>query len=153
MNLNAGIETSQTPLGELSDTDYNLGIRAGYVASSKLVISAGVNYINECYTADGQDYTAPVGFWKATDGRPPDAISAVCDMLDISLGASYHFTNVNSNGLVVHANLNSNFMIREEYNFKFTESQDDWIGIFEGCLLYTSPSPRDQRGSRMPSSA
>ena len=25
--------------------------------------------------------------------------------------------------------------------------------IHEGCLLYTSPSPRDQRGSRMPSSA
>ena len=26
-------------------------------------------------------------------------------------------------------------------------------GWFETCLLYTSPSPRDQRGSRMPSSA
>ena len=26
-------------------------------------------------------------------------------------------------------------------------------GHHEGCLLYTSPSPRDQRGSRMPSSA
>ena len=25
--------------------------------------------------------------------------------------------------------------------------------ISGGCLLYTSPSPRDQRGSRMPSSA
>ena len=25
--------------------------------------------------------------------------------------------------------------------------------LFSGCLLYTSPSPRDQRGSRMPSSA
>ena len=25
--------------------------------------------------------------------------------------------------------------------------------VSEGCLLYTSPSPRDQRGSRMPSSA
>ena len=24
---------------------------------------------------------------------------------------------------------------------------------WNGCLLYTSPSPRDQRGSRMPSSA
>ena len=24
---------------------------------------------------------------------------------------------------------------------------------FDTCLLYTSPSPRDQRGSRMPSSA
>ena len=25
--------------------------------------------------------------------------------------------------------------------------------IVDTCLLYTSPSPRDQRGSRMPSSA
>ena len=33
-----------------------------------------------------------------------------------------------------------------------------YAGVLEGgwehiCLLYTSPSPRDQRGSRMPSSA
>ena len=28
-----------------------------------------------------------------------------------------------------------------------------FLGRFQGCLLYTSPSPRDQRGSRMPSSA
>ena len=27
------------------------------------------------------------------------------------------------------------------------------IGLSGHCLLYTSPSPRDQRGSRMPSSA
>ena len=30
------------------------------------------------------------------------------------------------------------------------EEDREWI---EDCLLYTSPSPRDQRGSRMPSSA
>ena len=28
-----------------------------------------------------------------------------------------------------------------------------WITRVSPCLLYTSPSPRDQRGSRMPSSA
>ena len=27
------------------------------------------------------------------------------------------------------------------------------LGLAQYCLLYTSPSPRDQRGSRMPSSA
>ena len=27
------------------------------------------------------------------------------------------------------------------------------LKLIKGCLLYTSPSPRDQRGSRMPSSA
>ena len=30
---------------------------------------------------------------------------------------------------------------------------DLWDKMSNGCLLYTSPSPRDQRGSRMPSSA
>ena len=29
----------------------------------------------------------------------------------------------------------------------------DHLALLKGCLLYTSPSPRDQRGSRMPSSA
>ena len=32
--------------------------------------------------------------------------------------------------------------------FQAVEREGDWV-----CLLYTSPSPRDQRGSRMPSSA
>ena len=31
------------------------------------------------------------------------------------------------------------------------KTAEDYLG--EDCLLYTSPSPRDQRGSRMPSSA
>ena len=30
---------------------------------------------------------------------------------------------------------------------------DVQLAELESCLLYTSPSPRDQRGSRMPSSA
>ena len=30
---------------------------------------------------------------------------------------------------------------------------DGWADLTKACLLYTSPSPRDQRGSRMPSSA
>ena len=35
----------------------------------------------------------------------------------------------------------------------FELSTPVWFGLFGICLLYTSPSPRDQRGSRMPSSA
>ena len=31
--------------------------------------------------------------------------------------------------------------------------RDKALARFRNCLLYTSPSPRDQRGSRMPSSA
>ena len=35
----------------------------------------------------------------------------------------------------------------------FWKSHITWNAQAETCLLYTSPSPRDQRGSRMPSSA
>ena len=35
-----------------------------------------------------------------------------------------------------------------KHQIKIIKENDRWI-----CLLYTSPSPRDQRGSRMPSSA
>ena len=37
--------------------------------------------------------------------------------------------------------------------YKLTEFNDIVYNPSNLCLLYTSPSPRDQRGSRMPSSA
>ena len=39
--------------------------------------------------------------------------------------------------------------------FKSVDGGTSWKNVLSagGCLLYTSPSPRDQRGSRMPSSA
>ena len=50
-------------------------------------------------------------------------------------------------------------MTRMGGNALFLTSKDTQLGRGEpiadsaSCLLYTSPSPRDQRGSRMPSSA
>ena len=42
-----------------------------------------------------------------------------------------------------------------QYNIKYrlTEYTKDNLMSLIGCLLYTSPSPRDKRQSRMPSSA
>ena len=36
---------------------------------------------------------------------------------------------------------------------QYANNLEDHLLIIHGCLLYTSPSPRDQRGTRMPSSA
>ena len=33
------------------------------------------------------------------------------------------------------------------------DRMDDWDDLYNCCLLYTSPSPRDPKTSRMPSSA
>ena len=41
--------------------------------------------------------------------------------------------------------------LRKEH--KFDERKTLWKELYKTCLLYTSPSPRDKRQSRMPSSA
>ena len=43
--------------------------------------------------------------------------------------------------------------IEEIYNRAQSLTTSPIASVFKDCLLYTSPSPRDQRGSRMPSSA
>ena len=47
---------------------------------------------------------------------------------------------------------------REDFGFKdlgkpFVSAGNAVGNVGKDCLIYTSPSPRDQRGSRMPSSA
>ena len=42
---------------------------------------------------------------------------------------------------------------REEIGFEQVLYKPNFLPKYYYCLLYTSPSPRDQRGSRMPSSA
>ena len=41
----------------------------------------------------------------------------------------------------------------KNYFFDKTDIELNIVGISASCLLYTSPSPRDVRSSRMPSSA
>ena len=53
-------------------------------------------------------------------------------------------TDSDSDGRVVRVNMG------ESSDDEATPDEYRWLG---DCLLYTSPSPRDQRGSRMPSSA
>ena len=42
-------------------------------------------------------------------------------------------------------------LVKKEKEIKFLDKATN--SLVKSCLLYTSPSPRDQRGSRMPSSA
>ena len=72
----------------------------------------------------------------------------------ISAGDSVHFVNnmLPPHNVIVedHPELGHEGLAMlpgEEFDVEFPEAGD------YTCLLYTSPSPRDQRGSRMPSSA
>ena len=74
------------------------------------------------------DAVGPVFFHGQGAGQMPTASAVVADMIDTAVG-------------------------RTDLTFKTLELWADGNKRVEFCLLYTSPSPRDQRGSRMPSSA
>ena len=44
-------------------------------------------------------------------------------------------------------------LMADQYKNDVQECFQTLHSFYNNCLLYTSPSPRDQRGSRMPSSA
>ena len=65
-------------------------------------------------------------------------------LLPIGLGTLFFYLNPGyfSQNTVNYGQLISPVIVTEKSDIELM-----------GCLLYTSPSPRDQRGSRMPSSA
>ena len=73
-----------------------------------------------------------------------DAINIFCEGKHTKLPKQFNiFINQDDELLKKHS----------EYILHYAGSKKPFKGKAGNCLLYTSPSPRDQRGSRMPSSA
>ena len=124
--LEAGAEVKfQYAIDPSATSDTNPSSSAGEFAGGQLLVSIPSMCINN--VPAGEDY-----------------------VLDFSTGATTNeiqFRPVDSTGLRLIARYPSN-------EVPFTDPNDiDSITQILPCLLYTSPSPRDQRGSRMPSSA
>ena len=88
--------------------------------------------------------------------------------VSVSQHAFVRSLHINERSPVAWTNLGALALISGDYklaNEVFTRAQSTdpdyahaWLGqafvaLLYGCLLYTSPSPRDKRQSRMPSSA
>ena len=72
---------------------------------------------------------------------------AVCNAIDAGKVHAY-VSDFPSNKLKQHKGV----ITLPHLGASTTEAEEN-CAIMVACLLYTSPSPRDQRGSRMPSSA
>ena len=75
-------------------------------------------------------------------------IDAGCDLLIVHAETTQHLHRTLANV----ADLGGNAAVALNPSTPIAEIENV-LDLVEICLLYTSPSPRDQRGSRMPSSA
>lgn len=127
VGLTLGSETTWTSSGEFSSIDYNIGLRTAYYINNKIGINVGASYITDVFEAPGADYKSPQDFWKAS-GAPgaPMITQAKSSMIEISTGVSYAFNGVENKGVSVGANLISNFMLRENYDYLYPNESDNF---------------------------
>ena len=124
----------------------------GFIWNPLDSLSITVDY----FKIDIEDRIVISGAISATNPAIPEEIRDV--LLDNNIGAAQFFTNAGKTKTDgVEAVLNwavptgngGLFNLNASGAWISTDVSDD----VNTCLLYTSPSPRDQRGSRMPSSA
>ena len=75
---------------------------------------------------------------------------------DTTPGAFLNFSGTNywkSEQLKTISQMFADGTVKDGDYFLYTDAWNPTVLQLKYCLLYTSPSPRDQRGSRMPSSA
>ena len=74
--------------------------------------------------------------------KVPEVVAVVCDLkASTSLGTGKHDT---STARIYRASVEGAVAILHEFEADFIDIQGDGgFGLYWGCLLYTSPSPRD----------
>ena len=87
--------------------------------------------------------------------KPGDKIKKVCVIGAGTMGSGIAGQVANAGYPVVLLDIASDGDSRNAVTERALDrlKKSDPPALVHSCLLYTSPSPRDQRGSRMPSSA
>ena len=150
----------------------------GYTGAGSIVmtVDSGVDWLHPSltgkyqgiYFAEGQSYTgAAVAGPTDCDGHGSRVTGGMCgldritnDTIGVAFNANWlagpHAGLIDACADAIFGDLNNfQFALDPDNNSNTTDDIPDVINNSWGsnCLLYTSPSPRDQRGSRMPSSA
>ena len=101
------------------------GARWEFVAevgfTPRLLLQTGITKVHNKYTAYGEDYHAPYGYWK--NGVVAEQAYGKCDMIDVPLNLRYTFLIKNRHQLFISGGASTYFLTKEIYQFDY--SQDD----------------------------
>ena len=145
-DLNKNLDDGKAQLEQLVDSGQLQNAASQASAEMQQVLAAG-----SLQTGLNQATTNPtqmVEGLKRQYGYPTaTAFRAIGQEIMFAQGAAGAASNAKATNAVKNT-LKNTLTDMKSMTFK-----DKFKGIFEGCLLYTSPSPRDLSTSRMPSSA
>ena len=92
-------------------------------------------------------------FFDKSDLTRKDVDEIVSETLKNCDDGEIYFENSKSESILLDDNKIKSSNYNSDLGFGFRAISNDVVAYSHSCLLYTSPSPRDKRQSRMPSSA
>lgn len=95
----------------------NVGLQLFVQLTKRWSIDAGGVYAVKPYKINAQQYQTAATFW----GKPGE-VTADCKVLDIPINLNYQIFSKNRNSFAAGAGLSSYFMLRENYNFNYTDN-------------------------------
>ncbi|MEQ8471566.1 MAG: hypothetical protein RIC35_10285 [Marinoscillum sp.] len=97
-----------------------IGLRIYWDVLDRLSIQSGVFYNKKQYTATGEEYHPPAGYWENnTDGRIPSTIEGSCRVIDIPIMIGYEWLRNERWSYATNLGLSNYILLDEEYNYDF----------------------------------
>jgi hypothetical protein len=111
---------SAVNFGSISQTGYKLGIELEYLFSKRLSVTSGIIFSRLRYSAKGDEYTTPKGFW--TYQIRPEMVWATCDALEVPINLRYSLLTNEKSRIFVSSGISSYWMLSEDYRFQYKAS-------------------------------
>lgn len=124
---------------------WEVGGQVYYQLSDRWRLSSGVLYAKKAYTANGEDYSPPEGYWQhTTNGVIPEEVDAQCGIIDIPVNITYTWNPQSRFRFITSAGLSSYIILNEDYQYTFgnygygtgynqwstDENSASWMGMF-----------------------
>lgn len=120
--LSAGVVVSPdfSTTGSLSNftsPGYKIGVSISYRIHPRFSVTTGILQSDVKYTAKGEDYNAPEGYWSY--GVSADEVVARCLILDIPIRLQYEIMQLGRSRFFATAGMSSYIMLSENYRFRY----------------------------------
>lgn len=117
ISLLAGPDMSNVRFTDIDKFGYNVGLQLAYRFNNRWSVNTGLTYTRKNYTAQGKDFTKPVGnYWYNADVKK---IAGDCVMFDIPLNVRYDLSIRPKTRWFVSAGASSYIMTDQNYTVDY----------------------------------
>lgn len=118
----AGPSFSSVKQQSIPKSGYSLGMLLGYTVNKNIEIETGVLFVKKYFKANGSEFNSNIV--KLPEGTSIISLEGAANITQVPLNVIYHFNSTKSSNFFVSANLITNVIHSESYNYKLTGNEN-----------------------------